>query len=259
MSTMSRSSRIPLAIIGGAVLIAAVIALRPDGGSNAGVTPGVAQAATASTDPGALVPFLRFSGTGTVTVKPDTAVIQVGVSTTGKTSQAALDKASTQLKAVESRLRSLGVADADIATSGNWTYQDYQTKDFHAELSLTVKVRKLEDAGKLLAAASAAGAANVSGPMYSVEDTHAAYATALRAAIEDARGKAEAAAAQMGVRVTGVVSVDDQSGGGPIFPYAAKDAAASVAGGTAEPVPVPVNPGTQDVGATVTVVFSYLK
>ena len=261
MTTTSRGSRIPLAIVGGAVLIAAVIAMRPDG-SNPIATPAVAQAATASNDPGALVPYLRFSGTGTVSVKPDTAVIQVGVSTTGKTSQQALDKASKQITAVERKLRSLGVAADDMTTAGTSTYQDWQSKDFHADLQLTVKVRNLDDAGKLLAEASAAGADNVSGPSYSIDDTQAAYAAALRKAIEDARSKAEAAAAQMGVHVTGVVSVDDQSGGGPILQYATADMAMkSAAGGSAEvaPTPVPLNPGTQDVGATVSVVFSYAK
>ena len=76
-----------------------------------------------------------------------------------------------------------------------------------------MKVPKIDEAGKLLTAANAAGAGGVSGPSFSVDDTRAAYASALRQAIEDARAKAEAAAAQMGVKVGGVVSVDDQAGG----------------------------------------------
>ena len=100
-----------------------------------------------------------------------------------------------------------------MTTSNSSTYQDYDSKKWRAELSLNVKVRKIDDAGKLLTAANAAGADGVGGPSFSVDDTRAAYASALRQAIEDARAKAEAAAAQMGVKVGGVVSVDDQAGG----------------------------------------------
>ena len=257
---MHPTYRLPLAVLGGAALIATVVALRPDGATNPVAAPAVAQAATASTDPGALVPFLRFSGTGTVTVKPDTAQIQVGVSETAKTSQVALAAASKKITKIQDRMIALGVASADVTTSGAWTYQDWQSKDWHADLSLTVKVRNLDDAGKLLSEANAAGANNVSGPEFSIADTHVAYADALRKAIEDARGKAEAAAAQMSVTVTGVVSVDDQSGGGPIMAYDSMKAMTSSAGAVAEPAPpVPVNPGTQDVNATVSVVFSYAK
>jgi uncharacterized protein YggE len=259
---MRPTSRVPLAVLGGAALIAAVLALRPGGPGSTVATPELAHAATASTTPGPLVPFLRFSGTGTITVKPDTAVINVGANGDGKTSSSALQKAAKRLAAVQDRLLSLGVARDDITTTGNWTYQDWQARSWHAELSVTVKVRKIDDAGKLLSEASDAGASNVSGPSFSVADTHAAYGEALRKAIEDARSKAEAAAAQMGVKVTGVVSVDDQSQGS-IMPYgvmmdSSKAMAAPSAGGAAStPVPVPVNPGTQDISATVLVVFSY--
>lgn len=250
---MRPSSRIPVAVIGGAALIAAVLALRPD--ANTPSAPATAQAATAATDPGALVPYLRFSGTGTVTVKPDLAVISVSAGGTAKTSRDALERATKKLEAVQAKLKALGVADDDLQTSGNYTYQDYDSKNWRAELSLTVKVRDINQAGKLLAEANAAGADSVSGPSFSVEDSHAAYAQALRKAIEDARAKAEAAAAQLGVRVTGVVSVDDQSGGGPILAYAADAAMEKSVGGA--PTPVPINPGTQDVSATVSVVFNY--
>ncbi len=253
---MNSSSRLPIAVAIGALAIAAVAVLRP--GGDGSPVPAIANAATAATDPGALAPFLRFTGTGTVTVKPDTATITVTAGATAKTSQAALAQATKKLTAVRARLKQLGVADADLQTQGSWTYQQWDTKDWRAELSLNVKVRDVNQAGKLLAEANAAGADSVSGPMFAVADQQAAYASALRLAIEDARSKAQAAASQMGVTVSGVVSVDDQGGGGGPIMYAAKDAAAPSAG-TAEPVPVPIDPGTQDIAATVTVVFSYAR
>ena len=142
-----------------------------------------------------------------------------------------------------------------MTTNSSSTYQEYDSKKWRAELSLNVKVRKIDDAGKLLTAANEAGADGVGGPSFSVDDSRAAYASALRQAIEDARAKAEAAAAQMGVKVGGVVSVDDQGGAGPAPMFAAEAQKASADSGAASPVPV--SPGTQEIGATVTVVFTY--
>jgi uncharacterized protein YggE len=249
---MRSTYRLPLAVLGGAALIAGVLALKPS--SNTPGAPPPAQAATAATEPGALVPYLRFSGFGSVTVRPDTAEIYVSAVATAKTSTDALNAASKKMTKVQARLKQLGVAEADMTSNSSSTYQEFDSKRWRAELSLNVKVRNIDEAGKLLTAANEAGADGVGGPSFSVDDTRAAYASALRQAIEDARAKAEAAAAQMGVKVGGVVSVDDQAGGAPqpMFAEAAKAAADS-----AGAVPVPISPGTQEIGANVTVVFTY--
>jgi hypothetical protein len=250
---MRPSYRLPLAVLGGAVLIAGVLALKPS--ANTPGAPAPAQAAPAATDPGALVPYLRFSGFGSVTVRPDTAEIYVSTVSTADSSADALDAASKKMTKVQAKLKELGVAEADMTTNNSSTYQDFDSKKWRAELSLNVKVRNIDDAGKLLTAANEAGADGVGGPSFSVDDSRAAYATALRQAIEDARAKAEAAAAQMGVKVGGVVSVDDQGGSGPMPMFAA--GAEKAAADSAAATPVPVSPGTQEIGATVTVVFTY--
>jgi uncharacterized protein YggE len=250
---MRPTYRLPLAVLGGAALIAGVLALKPS--SSTPGAPPPAQAAPAATDPGTLVPYLRFSGFGSVTVRPDTAEIYVSAAATAESSADALSAASKKMARVQARLKDLGVAEADMTTNNSSTYQEYNSKRWRAELSLNVKVRKIDDAGKLLTAANEAGADGVGGPSFSVDDSRAAYASALRQAIEDARAKAEAAAAQMGVKVGGVVSVDDQAGGVP-QPMFAQDAG-KVSAESAGSVPVPISPGTQEVGANVTVVFSY--
>jgi len=243
-------SRIPLAILGGAVLVATALAVRPGAGVP---VPQLAQAsAAAATDPGALTPFFRFTGSGTVTVKPDRAQIGVGVDGAGKTSPAALQAAGTRIARVARRMKELGVADSDLQTSGASTYQDADTKVWHAQVSLTVNVKDVAKAGALLSAANAAGAGNVWGPSFSVADSHAAYAQALGIALDDARAKADTAAAQLGVHVTGIVSVDESPSGDLRVPVPlAKDAA------TSSGAALPIETGTQDVAASVTVVFSY--
>jgi hypothetical protein len=244
--------RTPFAILAGAAAIAAALALRPAAHDVA--VPQLAQAkAATATDPGALAPFLRFRGDGSVSVRPDRADISVGVDGTGGTSRAALQSASTRIARVTSRLRELGVAADDLQTSDVSTYRDWDTKRWHADVSLTVHVRDVKQAGRLLSAANAAGADSVSGPSFSISNSRAAYAQALRTALGDARAKADAAAAQLGVHVTGVISVDESADSTPPI-------AMGIAEGVAVPKPaVPIEAGTQDVTASIVVVFSYAR
>ena len=74
-----------------------------------------------------------------------------------------------------------------------------------------------------------------------------------RDAVANARAHADAAAALIGAHVTGVISVDDTTGQSP-QPYYLGDALAQYAGAVA---PIPVKHGTQQVAATVVVMFSY--
>ena len=108
---MNPRLRIPLAVLAGAVAVAAFWAVRPAGDA----TPiDSARAAEVATDPGALVPFLRFAGTDSVKVKPDQAEVQVTATATEKTSAAALDEASKKLESVIGRMQQLGIPDEDL-------------------------------------------------------------------------------------------------------------------------------------------------
>ena len=70
----------------------------------------------------------------------------------------------------------------------------------------------------MIAAATAAGADSVNGPSFSLAEQSAAYRDALRGALADARSKADAAAAAMGVKILGTSTIaENSSGGGPIM------------------------------------------
>ena len=105
---------------------------------------------------------------------------------------------------------------------------------------------KIAGAGALIDAAVAAGANTVSGPALDVAGRDALYRDALKKAVEDARAKAEAIAEAGGFGVGQVASATEQSADapGPVF-----EAAVAKSGAT------PVEPGTQDVAADVTVTF----
>ena len=113
---------------------------------------------------------------------------------------------------------------------------------------MLVQVRDLAKSGGILDAASNAGANEVYGPMLSRSDEDDLQAKALRNAVEDARKKAEALADAAGVRLGRVTSITEGFSGGP-QPYYAADARLAKA-------EAPIEPGTQDSQATVTVTFA---
>ena len=223
---------------------------RSGGEEAAGLAPPPAFAAQ---DPGPLAAYLRFTGSGSVQMRPDTATIWFSVRGRGETLRSAQDRASVAMRKLIAAIRAAGVDEADLRTEGGWSYGGWYEEDGLrvAMQSLTVTVRDIANAGALLAAGIDAGASDASGPSFSLSDQRDGYASALRKAIADARSKADAAAGLLGIDVTGVVSVDESPGYAPP-PYVY--GAAVEGAGTA---PVPVEPGTQMVSATVTVVFSY--
>jgi uncharacterized protein YggE len=239
-----------MAVLVAGALIAGAVVLRPGSGADSGTA---FAASKVSNDPGALAQYLRFGGDGSVQVKPDTAEVDATTTGDGSSSQAALQQASQRMQQVIDALKAMGISSDDLQTSGAYSYEDYDAKGtYHASESLTVTVHDVSKAGQVLSTANQAGADEVSGPSFSISDQRAAYRQALRQAIQDARAKADAAADQMGVHVTGVVSVSDQSEPqGPVVFAAATGRASKDSSAP------PVEPGQQSVDANVIVVFSY--
>ena len=214
-------------------------------------TPAAPAAATPQGS-GVLAPYLRFTGTGTVTMRPDRGSISFQTHGTGATLAQAENQASAAMRAVIRRMQADGVARADLQTTQVSGGPRPRQGDYAADQSLTVTVRDVARTGRLLADGTAAGATSTSGVDFSIAEQHRAYDQALAAAVRDARAKADAAAAVAGLHVSAVVSVDETQPQ-PIY-YATASAGAAVERPVA---PVPVQPGTQQVSAQATVVFSY--
>jgi uncharacterized protein YggE len=151
-------------------------------------------------------------------------------------------------------LKSAGVDKSDVKTQGISVSPSYAEEGridgYEARNSVSVKIHDLPSAGKVLDAASNAGANEVYGPSLSRSDQDELQAKALRDAVADARMKAEALADAAGVELGPVTAITEGFGGGP-EPYYAAGAERLTADKAA-----PIEPGTQDVQATVTVTFA---
>jgi uncharacterized protein len=232
-----------LRVIAAVVLLGAVAAFigvgRPEGANSAaGPTPGT----------------ITVNGSGSVTAVPNRASFSFGVTTQGKSASAALAANSVDIRKVIAALRSAGIAGPDIQTQSvslsPRTSQDGETiLGYTASNTVSATAKDINRAGAVVDAAVQAGANQVFGPTLTRSDANSLYQRALRAAIANARAKALTIASASHARLGRVRSVVEGSSS-PI-PFAA--AAPKVANDS-----TPIEPGTQETDASVTVEFALL-
>ena len=195
------------------------------------------------------------SGAGTAQAVPDTAEMSFGVTTTSSDAKAALDDASRIAAQIASAVKKQGVADEDIQTQNVSVYPQNVDQDgkrvitgYRASLSVRVKVRDISKLGDVISAANAAGANDINGPTFTIDDPAPIRAKAIDEAVVDARKSAEAMAKAAGKSVGAVLSMSSSDVGSvPGLP-----GASAMAG---EAQSVPIEPGQLDITANVVVIF----
>lgn len=96
---------------------------------------------------------ITVNGDGKVTVRPDTASLSLGVQATGRTATDALSQANISAAALIVALKAAGVLDDDIATSGLSIYPQYNptgvaVTGYQASNNVTVTVRQIAGTGR---------------------------------------------------------------------------------------------------------------
>ncbi|CAB4856645.1 unannotated protein [freshwater metagenome] len=210
-----------------------------------------------STDAGVVKRSITVSGHGKVTIKPDTATLSLGISVTAGKANDALRQAATKADTLVKVLTSAGVSKDDIQTSGLYLYPQYAgdgrtISGYNASNTMTVTIRKIADTGTIIDAAGAliGNEVTVGGISFSLANTDAAMADARKAAVADAKLRADQYAGAAQASVGQVLTISEVSSPTTPIYYQSGDKATS--GGVA---PTPVLPGTQDVTVDVTVVF----
>jgi uncharacterized protein YggE len=216
------------------------------------------------------VNVITVSGKGEVLAQPDTADFTFTISQDGKTAQEAQDAATAKSNAALDAVKTAGVADKDVKTlsydlSPKYEYNTIvcvaypcpQGKSTIVGYTVTqtveVKVRKIDDASALLTQITSAGASDISGISFVVDDPDALTAQAKALAINDAKAKAQTLAKQLGVSLARIVSFSDDADG-PIY-YAKAYATDASAGGVAS-APTPELPtGQNSITSNVTVTY----
>jgi len=215
---------------------------------------GVGLPEEARSDQGPPARGITVTASGKVESVPDTAALEVGVETQASNAKDALAQNGDRLKRVLDALRKAGVDKDDLQTSQVSLWPEHTSEGttitgYRATNTVSAKLA-VEKAGGAIDAAVEAGANVVSGPMLAVDERDAFYRDALKNAVKAGRAKAEAIADAAGVKVGRVTAVVESAGyEQPPMPYAAqaRDAVASS---------TPIEPGKQQIEATVTVTFA---
>lgn len=209
----------------------------------------VAALGVAGAAPALAEEHIRVTGEGRVSAAPDMATVTLGVISEGTTAGEAMGANGQAMRKVMEALTGAGLETRDVQTSGltlNPVYADPpqgsapdagpRIRGFQAQNMVTLRVRALDNLGAVLDAAVNSGANNLYGVSFGLQNPEARLDEARKAAVADARRKAELYAAAAGVTLGAVESIDEQgSGGGMPMPQMrasfAKEADTPVAGG----------------------------
>lgn len=235
-------------------LAAAVLAL-------ALVLGGVASPASAQ-GPDDTARTIQVTGFGSASGSPDVALVQLGVQLFASDLGQAVTDANDTMEAVIAALEAEGVASEDIRTTNFSIYQESgfpppMPMDGEAQTEVQnryvvnnvveVRVRDLDRISDVMQAALDAGANNVYGLNFGLDDSASLEAEARTLAVEDARERAQALADAFGLAVGDPISI--REGGDDVFgPRAAFDLGAGGGG------PV-ISEGQLSVNMQVTVTF----
>lgn len=223
-----------------AVVTLAVMAARPAGAQQTPTTPGRS---------------VTVVGRGDVKLRPDTAIVQIGVETEAKTAREALTLNNQQAAAVQKKLADLTIDAKDIQTSGFSIYPVYgtdgrQLTGYRVSNMVTVKIRAIDKAGAVLDQVVQAGANSIYGISFTVDNPRAAEDQAREAAMRDAKARAELLARAGGASVGEVLIITENVGSAVPMPLAvARDAMASGES-------VPVQTGEQTISISVQVTYA---
>jgi len=226
--------------------------------------------------------LLTVNAQGRAFHAPDVALFNAGVATQGKTAAAALGENSRAMTEVIAALKRAGIAERDIQTSNlsinplysdpnrdamlaaRTTGQPYvppaqpsvpQIIGYQVTNNVSVRQRDLKNFGKVIDTLAAAGANQINGPMFQMDNAEPALNEARLDAVRAARERAELYATATGLRIVRILSISEGGGyyGPPPVAFMAAERGAPPP--PPPPPPAPIQPGELQQTASVTVLY----
>jgi uncharacterized protein len=220
--------------------------------------------------------LLTINAEGRSLRTPDLAVFTAGVTTQGKNAAEALGQNARAMTRVIAELKAAGIAERDIQTNNLSINPVYSNPERDAMLAaratgqpyippeqqiqtiigysvsnnVSVRQRRLGDYGRVIDTLVAAGANQVNGPAFQMDNADPALDEARLAAVKTARERANLYARAASLRVVRIVSISESGGyyAPPPVMFARGEAASA-------PPPSPVQAGELQMAASVTVLF----
>ena len=200
-------------------------------------------------------PAISVTGEANVSVAPDQAQIDGGVTSDAKTAREASDANNAAMGKVLLALKGAGIEEKDYQTSRLSLQPQFATPSkvgergpgivsFRANNRVTVKIRDVTKVANVVDVLVGAGANDVGGIHFTVTQASKHLDEAREKAIADARRKAEIYAKAAGVTLGEPISISEE--GAPVPLYRGKMAAPMAAG-------APVAQGEETLSVTVNV------
>jgi uncharacterized protein len=204
---------------------------------------------------------ISVSGEATVSVAPDQAQIEGGVTSDAKTAREASDANNAAMGKVLLALKGAGIDEKDYQTSRLSLQPQYapatpnrntpQISGYRASNRITIKVRDIAKVANVIDTLVSAGANEIGGINFIVTQASKALDEARAKAVADARRKAEIYAKAAGVTLGEPLSIIEE-GAAPPPPVFRGKLAAPMAGSA----PAPVAPGEEQLSIAVNVTWA---
>lgn len=227
--------------------------------------------------------LLTLTAEGESRQVPDVAMFSAGVVTTAVTASEALSENSTRMDRVVAALKKGGVGQRDIRTSAISLQPRYNNPErdarelarqnrqpyvppvepakiigYEARNSVQVRVRQLSEMGKIIDTLVAAGANQVNGPTFTLDEPRAAQDEARNEAVALGRERAELYARAAGMRVARIISMREAGGHYPRRDAIMVSGYRTTAAAPPAP-PTPVSPGELSLGVNLSMQFELTR
>ena len=206
-------------------------------------------------------PVVELTVNEIVQTTPDVAQVGAGVTTRAATAQEAVRLNAQQMERLIDRLMTLGVKRKDIQTANFNLNAQYQYRNdgeqptfigYDVSNQLNVKLRDLKRAGEVLDALVAAGANNIYGPNFMLEDDAEAKDAARKAAFARGKAMAEQYAAMSGYTSVRLLEVSESfQSYGPMM----RNENAIVVTASSKDASTAIEPGEVGTGVSITVKY----
>jgi hypothetical protein len=190
-------------------------------------------------------------GEAVVQAVPDRAWISVGAESRASSAREAQRRNTELMTPVLEKLRSAGLPPDAIRTIGydvqyEWDFVNNRRvgRGYVARNTVELRIDNVERVGEFLEIAAGSGATSLGGVRFDLKDRSQLQQSALRLAVEDARGKAQAVAAAAGRTIDRIIRIEEQpmtEGPRPLFRTAMAEAGSAP----------PISTGQIEVSAVV--------
>ncbi len=200
---------------------------------------------------------VKVRGDAVVRAEPDEAMLWITLTALEDLPSAALQNVSARANTLVEMLDGLGIAKTERATTGVTVHEEFEhgasgrrSLGYRAATRVSVRLTDHELIGRLIERAVEDLAARIDGPHWQIAPGNPARLKAAREAAADAERKARAYAEGIGGKLGAPLELSEPDS--QHQPIRARAAAQRSSGGD----PVPVEPGEQEVAASIHVTFA---